>query len=198
MFQQYDKQNLKLILKALAFAAHKHRNQRRKNAEASPYINHPIDLAQLMVNEANIVDAEVICAALLHDTLEDTKTSVTDIVMEFGETICSIVLEVTDDKTLSKAERKRLQIEQAARTSYPARLVKLADKICNLRDINRTPPVDWTHERKNEYYVWAGKVVDRIRGTHDRLEQLFDAAYGEGLVSLADLDNDKPGFPETG
>ena len=198
VFEKDDEKNLKLILKALAFAAHRHRNQRRKDAGASPYINHPIDLALLLVNEADISDTDVICAALLHDTLEDTDTTVTDLLMAFGQSICAIVQEVTDDKTLPKAERKRLQIEQAAKTSYPARLVKLADKICNLRDINHDPPVDWSPERKREYYFWAEQVIDGIRGTHERLEQLFDATYAEGLATLAAPDNDKLSVSETG
>src|SRR5579872_4517741 len=105
--------SLSLVLKALAFAAHKHRKQRRKDAEASPYINHPIALANLLANEADVDDPVVICAALLHDTVEDTQTTFQELELEFGLEITNIVREVTDDKTLPKAERKRLQILHA-------------------------------------------------------------------------------------
>src|SRR5713101_8757667 len=129
------KGDLTLLLKALAFAAHKHRDQRRKDAQASPYINHPIALADVLVNEGGVTDVEVLCAALLHDTVEDTATTHEELANAFGSRIARIVAEVTDDKTLPKAERKRLQIEHAPSISREAKLVKLADKLCNLRDV---------------------------------------------------------------
>lgn len=168
--------DLRLIFKAIAFAAAKHRDQRRKDAEATPYINHPIAVAEVLVN-AGIHDPEVICAAILHDTIEDTKTSPEELETLFGDCITAIVQEVTDDKNLDKAERKRRQVEKAADSSGPARLVKLADKICNLRDIGSSPPAGWTLERKREYFDWAKQVVDRIRGVNVRLESLFDEEY---------------------
>lgn len=168
---------LPLLFKALSFAADKHRDQRRKDAEATPYINHPIQLAELLVNEAGITDATVIAAAILHDTIEDTETTPEELCREFGEGIASIVEEVTDDKTLDKAVRKRLQIEHAASASRAARLVKLADKICNLRDMQSNPPAEWSEARRREYFDWAAAVIDEIRGTHPALERLFDEAY---------------------
>src|SRR5438270_4697478 len=134
------KAELALLLKALAFAAHKHRDQRRKDARASPYINHPIALANVLRNEGNIADPLVICAALLHDTIEDTETTPEELEREFGKRVRDVVLEVTDDKLLPKKERKRLQIEHAPHLSRAAKLVKLADKICNLRDVADSPP----------------------------------------------------------
>lgn len=174
--------NTQLIIKALEFAAHKHRNQRRKNTEASPYINHPIALASVLTNEGQIADINVLCAALLHDTIEDTETTEEELRTVFGEAICGIVIELTDDKSLPKSERKQLQIAHANRSSYAARLVKLADKICNLRDIISSPPAHWTPERKREYFNWALQVVDELRGTHEGLERLFDAVISEGQV----------------
>jgi guanosine-3',5'-bis(diphosphate) 3'-pyrophosphohydrolase len=163
-----------LLLKALAFAAHKHRDQRRKDIEASPYINHPIGIANVLANEGGISNAVVLCAGVLHDTIEDTQTTRDELQMEFGEEIAAVVAEVTDDKSLPKAERKRLQIEHAAHISEHARLVKLADKICNLRDIVTSPPSDWPLERRQEYFDWAKRVVDGLRGTHAGLETKFD------------------------
>jgi guanosine-3',5'-bis(diphosphate) 3'-pyrophosphohydrolase len=165
------------ILRAAAFAADRHRNQRRKDEDASPYINHPIALACLLTYECLERDQTVIMAALLHDTVEDTDTSFSELERHFGSDVAGIVRELTDDKLLPKAERKRLQIEHAAHASRPAKLVKLADKICNLRDISTSPPADWSVERKREYFEWAKQVVDQLRGTHGRLEQLFDAEY---------------------
>jgi guanosine-3',5'-bis(diphosphate) 3'-pyrophosphohydrolase len=168
---------LALLLRALAFAAHKHRDQRRKDAQASPYINHPIALADVLVNEGAVTDVEVISAALLHDTVEDTATTPEELEKAFGPRIARIVAEVTDDKALAKAERKRLQVEHAASISREAKLVKLADKICNLRDVLERPPARWDLQRRLEYFDWAKSVVDRLRGVHPRLEKAFDEAY---------------------
>jgi len=168
---------LGLVVKALAFAAHKHRPQRRKDQESSPYINHPIDLASILVNEAGIDDAVVVAAAILHDTVEDTGATPEEIAHRFGAEIAAIVAEVTDDRTLPKEERKRLQIEHAPKVSFRAQQVKLADKIANLRDITRSPPAGWSLERKRAYFDWANSVIDGVRGRHARLEALFDAAY---------------------
>lgn len=166
-----------LILRAVAFAAHKHRDQRRKDKEASPYINHPIALAKVLWQEGGVKDPQVIAAALLHDTLEDTETSWQELRGEFGEEIADVVLEVTDTKWIRKAVRKRLQVARAARSSDQAKLVKLADKICNVRDIAAHPPAGWALERKRQYFDWAKEVVDQIRGTHADLEQRFDDVY---------------------
>jgi GTP diphosphokinase / guanosine-3',5'-bis(diphosphate) 3'-diphosphatase len=171
------KGELALLLKALAFASLKHRDQRRKDAQASPYINHPIALADLLVNEGGVTDVEVLCAALLHDTLEDTETTPQELEREFGRKIALIVLEVSDNKMLKKGTRKRMQVEHAASASYEAKLVKLADKTCNLRDVNARPPATWDLARRREYFDWAKEVVDRLRGVHAGLEAAFDAAY---------------------
>ena len=172
-------QDLKLLLKALTFAAYKHKDQRRKDVEASPYINHPISLANIICNEGHVVDIDVICGALLHDTVEDTQTTPDELEAEFGRAIRDIVMEVTDDKNLSKEERKRLQIEHAAHSSDKAKLVKLADKISNLRDILDNPPPDWSLERRQAYFDWASAVIDQLRGVHSQLETIFDEAYSK-------------------
>ena len=174
--------DLALLLKALAFAAHKHRDQRRKDAEASPYINHPIALADVLMNEGGVTDIEVLCAALLHDTVEDTATTHEELVNAFGARIARVVAEVTDDKALPKSERKRLQVEHAASISREAKLVKLADKICNLRDVVERPPAKWDLQRRRDYFEWAKEVVDRLRGTNPRLEAAFDAAYAKSRI----------------
>ena len=172
---------LALLFRALAFAAHKHRDQRRKDAEASPYINHPIALAEVLAREGGVADVAVLAAALLHDTIEDTATTGAELRKAFGERIAAMVEEVTDDQKLAKAERKRLQIEHAAGLSGGAKLVKLADKICNLRDVAERPPAHWDLQRRREYFEWAKRVIDGLRGAPGdplrKLEAAFDAAY---------------------
>ncbi len=194
----------RLWLDALAFAAERHRDQRRKDAVASPYINHPIALACVLANEAGIVDAEVLAAALLHDTIEDTETTGDELRARFGERIAAIVEEVTDDKNLPKAERKRLQIVHAKELSHEAKLVKLADKTCNLRDMAVNPPADWPLTRRIEYFDWAKAVIDGLRGTNAVLEAMFDDAYsrkpakgavaGTVVTGVAGVDGCKAGW----
>jgi GTP diphosphokinase / guanosine-3',5'-bis(diphosphate) 3'-diphosphatase len=167
----------RLLIDALAFAADKHRTQRRKDPEASPYINHPIALARVLSVEGRVRDVRVLAAAVLHDTLEDTKTTYEELHERFGPAIAGIVREVTDDKTLLPAERKRLQIEHAGELSHRARLVKLADKISNLRDLTLNAPSEWSLQRRRDYFDWAKKVIDKVRGTNKKLERAFDDAY---------------------
>ncbi len=170
---------MSLIIKAVDFAAEQHRGQTRKDAKGTPYINHPVALANLLVNYASVTDTNVIISALLHDTVEDTGTTLEDIEEHFGSKIRDIVREVTDDKSLPSPERKRLQIVNAGKLSYEARLVKLVDKICNLQDMIERPPVKWSLERKREYFDWAKAVIDKLRGTNQQLEDLFDEIYSQ-------------------
>ena len=169
----------KRVIEAAYFAAEKHKTQRRKDTEKTPYINHPLALANVLAVECSIDDVEVICGALLHDTIEDTKTTEAELVAAFGKNITRIVLEVTDDKTLDKIERKEAQVAHAPHISNQAKLVKLADKISNLRDISASPPSGWSVERKQEYFDWAARVIDGLRGVHPELEVLFDQIYSK-------------------
>lgn len=167
--------SIALILSASNFAAYKHRDQQRKGADAVPYINHPIAVANLLINEAGVTDPVTLAAAVLHDTIEDTKTTAQELDRAFGPEVAGVVVEVTDDKSLPKHERKRLQIEHAAHISQRAQLVKLADKICNLRDMTRSPPIDWSLERRREYFAWAKQVVERMQGQNPVLDRLVGA-----------------------
>jgi guanosine-3',5'-bis(diphosphate) 3'-pyrophosphohydrolase len=169
--------DLRLFIRALQFAARKHRDQRRKDVESSPYINHPIVVASILAVEAGIEDTELLCAALLHDTVEDTDTTEQELIDAFGEKIASIVMAVSDDKSLEKEDRKRLQIEHARYLPPAASLVKVADKIANLRDVADAPPHDWPLERRQAYFDWAKAVVDAIPAVPPELLTLFAAAY---------------------
>ncbi len=172
------------LLSALAFAANKHRDQRRKGAEASPYINHPIAVAAVLATEAGVVDEVLLIAAVLHDTIEDTNTTAEELEELFGGPVARLVSEVTDDKSLDKAERKQLQIRHAPTLSQRAKQLKIADKVCNVRDITEYPPTDWSLERRRAYLTWAEQVVAGCRGINRQLERVFDGAIREARATL--------------
>lgn len=151
----------KLLVKAAAFAAYKHRDQRRKVGDI-PYVNHPLAVARTLAAEGGVDDPVTLAAAMLHDTVEDTATTREELAREFGETIAAVVMEVTDDKTLAKLERKQHQVAHAPHLSSRAKLVKLADKLDNLRDLLRQPPQSWGGERVRGYFCWADAVVAGI------------------------------------
>jgi guanosine-3',5'-bis(diphosphate) 3'-pyrophosphohydrolase len=166
-----------LLIRAMAFAARKHSNQRTADAQSSPYINRPIALAQLLAAEGGVSDTHVLCAALLHDTLEDTHTTFAELELEFGLIISGVVMELTDDTAASRAERKLQQIERARQISRRSKVLNLADKIDNLRSFAVKPPRDWPLALQQEYFDWTKAVIDVQRGVNARLEALFDEAY---------------------
>ena len=173
-----------LILKAAHFAAQKHRDQRRKDEDASPYINHPISVAKIISEIGYIEASEILAAALLHDTIEDTETTVDELIDNFGERVCSLVQEVTDDKSLPKMERKQRQIEHAKEISEGAALIKLGDKISNVTDITNTPPIDWDSNRRLEYFEWAEKVINNCPKVNTSLEEYFKYSIQKGREKL--------------
>jgi len=179
-----SKMSLTKLIETADFAARKHSNQRRKDSEQTPYINHPIGVAHLISSIGKIDDIEVLQAALLHDTVEDTDTTFEEIEEKFGVNVRNIVADVTDDKSLEKAERKRLQIEHAPHISPKAKLVKLADKLYNLRDLNRSTPRGWSPERVQEYFEWAAKVVRGLLGTNQSLEDELRKVFATHDVVL--------------
>ncbi|XP_072258848.1 guanosine-3',5'-bis(diphosphate) 3'-pyrophosphohydrolase MESH1 [Pyxicephalus adspersus] len=166
-----------LLLETTHFAAEKHKTQRRKDVEKTPYINHPIGVARILSHEAGISDITVLQAALLHDTVEDTDTTFQEIEEKFGLEVRKIVEEVTDDKSLPRLVRKRLQIQHAPHCSHKAKLVKLADKLYNLRDLNRSTPNGWSAQRVQEYFQWAFLVVKGLRGTNPAMEQSLEQLF---------------------
>jgi len=177
-------ENTGQMFEAIRFAANKHRNQRRRDSAKSPYINHPIEVVQLLWEVGGVRDMHVLSAAILHDTIEDTDTRPKEISDRFGEEVLSLVLEVTDDKSLPKAKRKRLQIETAPHKSYGAKLIKLADKSCNVRNLISMPPTDWSLKRRREYLLWTEQVVAGLRGTNAALEEYYDHELASGKILL--------------
>jgi guanosine-3',5'-bis(diphosphate) 3'-pyrophosphohydrolase len=175
------------ILRAVVFAADRHQFQRRKDADATPYINHPLRVAELLYDVGQVRDGDLLVAALLHDTIEDTATLPAEIAAHFGERVLGIVLEVTDDKSLPKQVRKTRQIEHAPHLSAAARTLKLADKSCNVTDLAQSPPADWSRERISAYLDWAENVVAGLRGVNAPLEAHFDGVVARARTLAAGL-----------
>ncbi len=169
-----------LLLRALAFAARKHRDQRRKDADNTPYVNHVIQVANLLSETGKETDLTLLMGAVLHDTVEDTNTTLEELRDLFGQDVADLVAEVTDDKSLPKDERKRLQIVNAPHKSLRAKKLKLADKICNVRDIISSPPADWSIGRKIGYLDWAEQVAVGLAGSNEALEKLLRQLIAEG------------------
>jgi guanosine-3',5'-bis(diphosphate) 3'-pyrophosphohydrolase len=167
------------LLAAIDFAAEKHRAQRRKSAGDVPYINHPIRVARLLAEVGGVEDEDVLVAAILHDTLEDTATTRAELEAAFGPVVRGLVDEVTDDKGLPKAERKRLQIVHASGLSAGAVLIKLGDKISNVADLRHSPPVDWQPQRIRGYLDWAEAVIQAMPRVNGPLEARFAEVLAE-------------------
>ncbi len=172
------------VLRAAVYAAAQHGLQTRKDKSEAPYINHPIGVAELLCRVAGVADPAVLQAALLHDTVEDTITTPEQLETLFGSRVRVIVMEVTDDESLPKPQRKQLQVINAPRLSHEARLIRIADKIYNCSEMRPDSPVNWNRERKLDYLNWASTVVNRIRGTHVELEALFDKTVTERKTAL--------------
>jgi GTP diphosphokinase / guanosine-3',5'-bis(diphosphate) 3'-diphosphatase len=184
--------DISLVLKALEFAAVRHRTQFRKGKDKSPYINHPIQVANLLANEAGEKDPVLLSAAMLHDVIEDTvatkkeKKELIDLIRKlFGEEVLSVTLEVTDDNSLGKKKRKQMQIDHALHLSVKAKKLKIADKIMNVRDIVVNPPVKWSVWRIRKYLDWSGKVVTGLRGVNKKLEDIFDESLRAGRMKYS-------------
>jgi guanosine-3',5'-bis(diphosphate) 3'-pyrophosphohydrolase len=172
-----DSASVRRILAAARFAADRHAQQKRKGATGEPYFNHLIEVAELVTAGSDRLDVELVMAAFLHDTVEDTGTSLREIEERFGGDVASLVAEVTDDKSLPKETRKALQVQNAHKKSERAQAIKLADKISNLRAILSSPPVGWSLERKREYFEWARQVVAGLNAPNPFLKIEFEKAY---------------------
>ncbi len=177
--------DLVAISGAIRFSAYKHRNQRRKDGAKTPYINHPLEVFDLLVRVGGVRDTAVLMAAILHDCIEDTDATAEEIRAEFGDVVLGYVLELTDDKKLEKAERKRLQVVNAPHKSHGAKLVKLGDKIANISDLGTSPPEGWSVVRRVDYLDFAEKVIAGVRGSNAALEALFDERIAAGRAAIA-------------
>jgi (p)ppGpp synthase/HD superfamily hydrolase len=167
------------VLRAADAAARWHVHQRRKGAAEEPYVNHLLEVAILVVEATEGDDPDLVVAALLHDAIEDQEVPRAIIADEFGEGVAKLVEEVTDDKSLNKEERKRLQVANAHKKSTRAKILNLADKTSNLRAIAASPPPDWSVKRRLEYVDWACKVAEGLAGVSVWLEREFNEAAKE-------------------
>jgi (p)ppGpp synthase/HD superfamily hydrolase len=177
------------ILRAAVFAARVHATHKRKGASAEPYVNHVLEVAQILAEHG--APEEAVIAGLLHDTVEDSDQDPDPItherlVAEFGEAVASVVAEATDDKSLPKETRKALQVKHAPKKSEAAKMLKLADKISNLRAVTASPPASWEHARRVEYVGWAGRVAVGLKGVNPALDALFEATYRDAMAKLAE------------
>jgi GTP diphosphokinase / guanosine-3',5'-bis(diphosphate) 3'-diphosphatase len=176
--------NLTTLTQAISFAAKKHTDQKRKGADNQPYINHPLEVLNLLTTIGKVEDFNILIAAVLHDTIEDTKTTKEEIAELFGSEVCKMVLELTDDKSLPKAKRKQLQIEHAPHISIGAKQIKLCDKISNIGDVLENPPGGWSNERRREYVAWGERVVAGLRGVNASLEKHFDELVNQASLKF--------------
>jgi guanosine-3',5'-bis(diphosphate) 3'-pyrophosphohydrolase len=167
------------ILAAAKFAAEKHAAQKRKGAAAEPYVNHLIEVAELVAGSSDELDVNMMMAGFLHDTIEDTWTTADELEREFGNDVTLLVLELTDDKSLPKEVRKELQVEEAPNISVRAQVIKLADKISNLRSILTSPPANWNTRRKREYFEWGQRVVNALSAPNPILKAEFDRTFAK-------------------
>lgn len=178
---------------ACDFAAKKHEMQRRKNEKETPYINHPLEVARFIAVFGGIESANILCAAVLHDVIEDTNTTYRELETDFGKSVADIVLEVTDDKKSSKIERKKKQIEKMKTASPEAKMVKIGDKISNVKSTLEDPPKNWGKAENIGYAVWSKKVVDACRDANPKLATVFDTIFKSLLekYECPDLDVEK-------
>lgn len=173
-----DCHQLAMLLQAVKFASSKHRTQKRKDNE-TPYINHPLEVMEIIATHGKVDDVEVLAAAVLHDTIEDTETTADELRTMFGERVTFMVLECTDDKALPKSERKRLQQDHAPHLSTGAKAIKIGDKVSNMRDMVETPPADWSWDRRSEYLNWCERVYSGLKGANTDLDALFERRHAE-------------------
>jgi GTP diphosphokinase / guanosine-3',5'-bis(diphosphate) 3'-diphosphatase len=178
-----------IFIDTLKFASDKHMAQRRKGCDLIPYINHPIKVVQLLYNVGKETDVELLSAAVLHDVLEDTCTSEQELRQLFGDRICNLVLEVTDDMTMTYEERKRYQIKKAPGLTDDAKKIKIADKISNIQDI-LTLPLTWSTRRKKQYFEWSERVIQGCRGVNPFLEKAFDQVIKDAAKAMESLPMD--------
>lgn len=173
------------LIRAIDFVARKHSLQRRKGSLREPYVNHVIEVSCLLAEACRGDDLTLIIGGVLHDTVEDTGTSVEELRNLFGDEVAELVEEVTDDRSLSRSTRRELQVRNARRKSERARMIKIADKTSNLRSLLFSPPQGWDRARKTEYAEWARTVVQECRGVSPELEGQFASTYKELLSSLS-------------
>jgi (p)ppGpp synthase/HD superfamily hydrolase len=175
---------LRMVSEAAELAARRHIGMARKGRSNEPYINHLAEVANLLALVTNGGDAELVAAGWLHDTIEDTDTTREELAQKFSERVAALVVEVTDDRNLSQTERRQKQIEDAPRKSPDAKLIKIADKVSNIRARIAPQPSEAQRIDLAAYVIWAEKVVAGCRGVNTRLDTTFDEAVKAAKSAL--------------
>jgi (p)ppGpp synthase/HD superfamily hydrolase len=175
---------LRLVSEAADFAARRHSGMARKGRGNEPYVNHLAEVANLLATATDGTDAELVAAGWLHDTVEDTKTTREELAQKFSKRVATLVADVTDDMTLPKDQRRQQQIIDAPNKSPGAKLIKIADKISNIRA--RILPQPGQDEREDliDYVGWAEKVVAGCRGVNAALDRNFDETVKQARSTL--------------
>lgn len=173
---------LNLMVRATRYAAEMHKKQKRKGAHETPYVNHPLEVARILAEEAGVSDHVILAAAVLHDVIEDTDAEEQELREQFGSEVSRIVAEVTDNKKFCKDTRKAFQLMHAPHLSTGAKLIKLADKIANLRDMASPDGPGWHAQRVAEYFIWAKQVADGLAGVNQQLDEAFAEVYARGTA----------------
>lgn len=171
---------MKKLIQMLSYASEKHKNQRRQGVNKTPFINHPIEVCRILSEVGGVTDEDILCSCLGHDLIEDANVTFEDLEMLFGIRVANMVQECSDDKSLPKQERKRLQIIHTKTISDDAKLIKLADKIANMQSVLNDPP-NWPLERKIKSFDWSYEVVGWIQGLNPALEEMFADVYAQKI-----------------
>lgn len=183
------KSDMDAVMYACHFAAICHTKQRRKDQDKTPYINHPIEVANFLTHYG-VTDRDTICGALLHDVVEDTHGTEADIKQLFNDNVAKIVMECSDDKNLSKVQRKRLQITHALHISDQAKLVKLADKYSNIFGLLTNPPSSWSQEEIKGYVYWGMAVCRNLYGVNPSIDTALKNLFLRHNVDIDMSDDD--------
>ena len=175
---------IRLVSEAAELAARRHNGQTRKGRGEEPYINHLAEVANMLSAVTNGEDAELVAAGWLHDTIEDSETTHDELAQRFGLRVAGLVQECTDDMSLPKHERRRRQVADAPKKSDSAKLIKIADKISNIRARIFADPSAAQRAELADYLAWAEQVVANLRGGNARLDALFDEVVANARSTL--------------
>lgn len=175
------------LAQAIHYASGQHIGQLRKNAAADPYIVHPFEVMNVL-RMCDVLDVDTLCGAILHDTVEDTGSTPEDIEKLFGTKVREIVMECSDDKSLDKVTRKKLQIEHSKNISREAKLVKLSDKYSNIKGLLTEPPATWSHDEIMGYVRWGFVVCQNLYGQNEKLDTLMKNIFCSFRINFVSED----------
>jgi len=166
-----NEKDAEAVLGAAIFATEKHKSQVRSNEKKTPYIIHPIEVADLVMKIGHVYDKDVLITALLHDVMDDTQTTYEQITSLYGTKVSSYLEEMTSKQGLSLKEQKKQQIMQAFRQNPSVAIIKLSDKLSNLKTLATSPPPSWSRDRIDQYFQWAQTVIENLPESNQLLKK---------------------------